>query len=224
MELTQIKTFEEADISRYRELLSKKKGSLILKRAFDILCSLILLLILSPVMLILSVMIVCDSKGGVFYRQERVTTNGKIFKIFKFRTMVKDADKKGTLVTVGNDARITRVGKLLRKARLDEFPQLINVLKGEMSFVGTRPEVKKYVDRYTEEMYATLLMPAGITSTASIMYKDEDEILNNCEDVDETYVTKVLPEKMKYNLEYIENFNFFYDIKIMFQTFWAVIK
>lgn len=224
MELTQIKAFEEADISRYRELLSKKKGSLILKRAFDILCSLILLLILSPVMLILSVMIVCDSKGGVFYRQERVTTNGKIFKIFKFRTMVKDADKKGTLVTIGNDARITRVGKLLRKARLDEFPQLINVLKGEMSFVGTRPEVKKYVDRYTEEMYATLLMPAGITSTASIMYKDEDEILNNCEDVDETYVTKVLPEKMKYNLEYIENFNFFYDIKIMFQTFWAVIK
>lgn len=224
MQITQIKTFEQADISYYRELLSKKKGSLFLKRAFDIVCSLILLVVLLPVMLILSLMIVCDSKGGVFYRQERVTTNGRVFKIFKFRTMVKDADKKGTLVTVGNDSRITRVGKLLRKARLDEFPQLINVLKGDMSFVGTRPEVQKYVERYNDEMYATLLMPAGITSTASIMYKDEDEILSNCEDVDETYINKVLPEKMKYNLEYIENFNFFYDIKIMIQTFWAVIK
>lgn len=224
MQITQIKTFEQADITHYKELLSKKKGSLFLKRVFDIVCSLILLVILSPVMLVLSLMIVCDSKGGVFYRQERVTTNGRIFKIFKFRTMVKDADKKGTLVTVGNDSRITRVGKLLRKARLDEFPQLINVLKGDMSFVGTRPEVQKYVERYNDEMYATLLMPAGITSTASIMYKDEDEILSNCEDVDETYINKVLPEKMKYNLEYIENFNFFYDIKIMIQTFWAVIK
>jgi len=224
MQITQIKTFEQADITHYKELLSKKKGSLFLKRVFDIVCSLILLVILSPVMLVLSLMIVCDSKGGVFYRQERVTTNGRIFKIFKFRTMVKDADKKGTLVTVGNDSRITRVGKLLRKARLDEFPQLINVLLGDMSFVGTRPEVQKYVERYNNEMYATLLMPAGITSTASIMYKDEDEILSNCEDVDETYINKVLPEKMKYNLEYIENFNFFYDIKIMFMTVWAVIK
>ena len=224
MQITKVKSFEDAELARFKGILDKKKGSLFLKRCFDILCSLILLVLLSPFMLIISVMIALDSKGGVFFLQERVTTNGKLFKIIKFRTMVKDADKKGSLVTVGNDMRITRMGKLLRKLRLDEFPQLINVLKGEMSFVGTRPEVLKYVEQYENDMFATLLMPAGITSTASIMYKDEDEILKDAEDVDKAYIEKVLPEKMKYNISYIENFSFLGDLKIMIMTALAVIK
>ena len=173
-------------------------------------------------------MIKIDSKGPVFYRQERITTYGKIFRIFKFRTMVQNADKVGTLVTVGNDSRITRVGKLIRKVRLDELPQLINVLKGEMTFVGTRPEVKKYVDKYTDEMKATLLMPAGITSVASIKYKDEDEILDRAKqkgkDIDLAYVEDVLPEKMKYNLEYISKFSFVYDIKVCIDTVIGVLR
>ena len=142
-------------VKEYYDILSKKKISLVIKRIFDIIVALILLILLSPIILILAIMIKIDSKGPVFYRQERITTYGKIFRIFKFRTMVQNADKVGTLVTVGNDSRITRVGKLIRKVRLDELPQLINVLKGEMTFVGTRPEVKKYVDKYTEEMKAT---------------------------------------------------------------------
>ena len=173
-------------------------------------------------------MIKIDSKGPVFYRQERITTYGKIFRIFKFRTMVQNADKVGTLVTVGNDSRITRVGKLIRKVRLDELPQLINILKGEMTFVGTRPEVKKYVDKYTDEMKATLLMPAGITSVASIKYKDEDEILDRAKqkgkDIDLAYVEDVLPEKMKYNLKYISKFSFVYDIKVCIDTVIGVLR
>ena len=169
-----------------------------------------------------------DSRGPVFYRQERITTNGKMFRIFKFRTMVQNADKIGSLVTVGNDSRITRVGRLIRKIRLDELPQLINILKGEMTFVGTRPEVKKYVDKYTDEMKATLLMPAGVTSIASIRYKDEDEILeqavNSGKDTDSAYVNDVLPDKMKYNLEYITKFSLLYDLKICVDTVIGVLR
>lgn len=215
-------------VKKYYDILSKKKISLAIKRIFDIIVALILLILLSPIILILATMIKIDSKGPVFYRQERITTYGKIFRIFKFRTMVQNADKVGTLVTVGNDSRITRVGKLIRKVRLDELPQLINVLKGEMTFVGTRPEVKKYVDRYTDEMKATLLMPAGITSIASIKYKDEDEILEKAKqkgkDIDLAYVEDVLPEKMKYNLEYISKFSFWYDIKVCIDTVIGVLK
>ena len=138
--------------------------------------------------------------------------------------MVNDADKKGSQVTLKGDSRITRVGKKIRKARLDELPQLLNVLCGDMSFVGTRPEVKKYVDCYTEEMYATLLLPAGITSEASIMFKDEDELLQNAENVDKQYVETVLPLKMKYNLESIKNFNIWNDLKTMFRTVIAVLQ
>lgn len=215
-------------VKQYYDKLSKRKGNLIIKRIFDIIVSLILLIILSPIILILAILIKIDSKGPVFYKQERVTTYGKKFKIFKFRTMVQDADKIGALVTIGNDNRITRIGKIIRKIRLDEFPQLINVLKGEMSFVGTRPEVQKYVDKYTDEMKATLLMPTGITSIASIKYKDEDEILEKAvkkgKKPDLAYVEEVLPEKMKYNIEYIEKFSFLYDIKICINTVIGVLR
>ena len=215
-------------VKKYYDILAKRKFSLVIKRIFDVIVSLIMLVILSPIILILAILIKIDSKGPVFYRQERITTNGKVFKIFKFRTMVQNADKIGTLVTVGNDARITRMGKVIRKVRLDELPQLINVLKGEMTFVGTRPEVKKYVDKYTDEMMATLLMPAGITSVASIKYKDEDEILEKAvkegKDTDVAYVEDVLPGKMKYNLEYINKFSFWYDIKVCIDTVIGVLR
>lgn len=215
-------------VKEYYDILSKKKISLVIKRIFDIIVALILLILLFPIILIIAIMIKIDSKGPVFYRQERITTYGKIFRIFKFRTMVQNADKVGTLVTVGNDSRITRVGKLIRRVRLDELPQLINVLKGEMTFVGTRPEVKKYVDKYTDEMKATLLMPAGITSVASIKYKDEDEILDRAKqkgkDIDLAYVEDVLPEKMKYNLKYISKFSFVYDIKVCIDTVIGVLR
>lgn len=215
-------------VKKYYDILSKKEISLVIKRIFDIIVALILLILLSPIILIIAIMIKIDSKGPVFYRQERITTYGKIFRIFKFRTMLQNADKVGTLVTVGNDSRITRVGKLIRKVRLDELPQLINVLKGEMTFVGTRPEVKKYVDKYTDEMKATLLMPAGITSVASIKYKDEDEILDRAKqkgkDIDLAYVEDVLPEKMKYNLKYISKFSFVYDIKVCIDTVIGVLR
>lgn len=209
-------------VKEYYDILNSKKISLILKRIFDIIFSLILLIILSPFFLIISISIKIDSKGPVFFKQERVTQYGRIFKIFKFRTMIQDAEKKGSLVTIGEDPRITRVGKRIRKCRLDEIPQLINVLIGDMSFVGTRPEVKKYVDKYTDEMKATLLMKAGITSRASIEYKNEDEIitkyLNKGEKVDDIYINRVLPEKMKWNLEYIKKFNILEDLRVCVKT------
>lgn len=215
-------------VKKYYDILAKKKFSLAIKRIFDIIFSLLLLILLLPVLVLLAIAIKIDSKGPVFYRQERITKNGKSFRIFKFRTMVQNADKIGSLVTVGNDSRITRIGKLIRKIRLDELPQLINILKGEMSFVGTRPEVKKYVEKYTDEMMATLLMPAGVTSYASIMYKDEDEVISNLQKsgktVDEIYIEDVLPEKMKYNLEYIRKFSFGYDIRLCFKTVIGVLK
>lgn len=209
-------------VKEYYEILKHKKFSLIVKRFFDFFAALILLIILSPIMLILAIMIKLESKGPVFYRQERITKYGKKFRIFKFRTMVQDADKKGALVTMGQDPRITKVGNKIRKCRLDELPQLLNVIKGEMSFAGTRPEVEKYVKEYSNEMKATLLMSAGISSRASIEYKDEDEIiskyLNKGEKIDDIYVKRILPEKMKWNLEYIKKFNILEDIKICFKT------
>ena len=207
----------------YYEILKKKQGSLIAKRLLDIVASACMLLIASPVFLILAIAIKLDSPGPVFYRQERVTQYGKTFRIFKFRTMVSNADKIGTQVTVGNDSRITRVGKLIRKCRLDEVSQLIDVFRGTMTFVGTRPEVPKYVAAYTPQMMATLLLPAGVTSLASIMYKDEDQLLSGAEDVDKTYIEDVLPGKMRYNLKAIETFGFWGDIKTMFMTVFAVL-
>ena len=215
--------FQNDAVKPYYDILSHRTGSLLLKRAFDIVVGLILTLICLPFMLIIAIWIKCDSRGPVFFRQKRVTKYGRVFGIFKFRTMVTDAEKLGTQVTVSNDSRITKAGKFLRKSRLDELPQLFNVLRGDMTFVGTRPEVQRYVDRYSDEMLATLLMPAGITSLASIKFKDEEKLLSGAEDTDDVYVNDVLPRKMKYNLEYISRFNFFYDIKLMFMTFFAVI-
>ncbi|EGV08993.1 bacterial sugar transferase [Parvimonas sp. oral taxon 393 str. F0440] len=218
--------FQNDSVKKYYEIVSKKKLSLVFKRIFDIIFSVLILLILFIPIVIISIAIKLDSKGSIFYRQERVTTYGKKFRIFKFRTMVSNADKIGTLVTVKSDSRITKVGKFLRKYRLDEFPQIFNIFLGEMSFVGTRPEVTKYVERYSDYMYATLLLPAGLTSYSSINYKDEDEIiskhLDNDSNIDDIYVNYILPDKMKYNLEYIERFSFWYDIKIMFKTFLSV--
>lgn len=208
----------------YYESLENKKGSLIAKRLFDIVVSALMLIIISPVFLILAIAIKLDSPGPVFYRQERVTQYGKTFRIFKFRTMVSNADKIGTQVTVGNDSRITRVGRLIRKCRLDEVSQLIDIFRGTMTFVGTRPEVPKYVAAYTPEMMATLLLPAGVTSLASIMYKDEDRLLSDAEDVDKTYVEDVLPDKMRYNLQAITDFSFWNDIATCFKTVPAVLK
>ena len=208
----------------YYDALKKRQASLFFKRAFDILVSALMLLLLSPVFLILAIAIKLDSPGPVFYRQVRVTQFGKKFRIFKFRSMVSNADKIGTQVTVKSDSRITRVGKFIRKCRLDELCQLIDVLRGTMTFVGTRPEVPKYVQSYTPEMWATLLLPAGITSEASILYKDEAELLEQADDVDAVYVSQVLPGKMKYNLDAIKHFSCRADVRTMFRTVFAVLR
>lgn len=206
------------EVKEYYNILSHKNGSLILKRTFDIVVSFILLILLIIPIIIIAFAVKLTSEGPVFYRQERVTTYGKIFKILKFRTMVQNADKIGTLVTTDSDSRVTNIGRFLRKYRLDELPQVFNVLSGSMSIVGTRPEVPKYVNEYKPEYYATLLIPAGITSLASIMYKDEEKLLSSSKDADYVYINEILPEKMKYNLQYTKNFGFFSDIKLMFKT------
>lgn len=212
------------EVKKYYDVIIQKRISLALKRAFDILVSLLLLIILLPLFIIISIVIKVDSEGPVFFKQERVTEYGRIFKIFKFRTMVSDADKLGSQVTVKDDCRITRSGKLFRKIRIDELPQLINILIGDMSFVGTRPEVLKYVELYTDKMKSTLLMKAGVTSLASIKFKDEEKLLQSSDNVDKSYIENILPKKMEYNLEYIKEFNFFYDIKLILMTVKAVIK
>lgn len=211
------------EVQKYYDILAKKRLSLVLKRLFDIVVSLILLIFLAVPMLIIALLIVLDSPGDVLYRQIRVTTYGKEFRIHKFRTMVANADQIGSLVTVGQDCRITRIGAFLRKYRLDELMQLVDVLEGTMSYVGTRPEVPKYVNQYTNEMKATLLLPAGITSEASIRYKGEAGLLEGVEDVDQAYVEQVLPGKMAYNLKAIENFSFPGEIATMFRTVFAVL-
>lgn len=211
------------EVRYYYDILCKKKFSLAMKRLFDIVVSAFMLVVLSPVFLVLAIAIKIDSPGPVFYRQERVTTYGKRFRIHKFRTMVNNADKKGSLVTIKNDSRVTRVGSLIRKCRLDEISQLLDVFLGDMTFVGTRPEVVKYVDRYAPVMMATLLLPAGVTSEASILYKDEDKLLDGAGNVDDVYVEKVLPGKMYYNLRSIEKFGFWGDIATMFKTAFAVL-
>ena len=210
-------------VKPYYLILKKKRLSLVFKRVFDIIMSIILILLFSPIMLIISLLINFDSPGPIIYKQLRITQYGRIFRVYKFRTMVNDADKIGTHVTTQNDSRITRVGKKIRDSRLDEFPQLFNVLKGDMSFVGTRPEAVKYFEHYTDEMKATLLLPAGITSMASIMFKDEAAILSNETDVDKTYIEKVLPQKMEYNLRSIKEFSLWEDLKTAVMTLGVVI-
>ena len=215
-------TMQTPQVREYYDILDKKRGSLLCKRLFDIGVSAVMLVLLSPVFLVLAVVIKLDSPGPVFYRQVRLTQYGKPFRIFKFRTMVQGADK-GSQVTVGGDSRITRVGKVIRKCRLDEIGQLLDVFRGTMTFVGTRPEVPKYAASYTPEMMATFLLPAGVTSLTSIYYKDEERLLNGAEDSDRVYVEKILPGKMRYNLEGICSFGFWGDIKIMGMTFLAML-
>ena len=210
------------EVKYYYDILAKKKFSLFLKRAFDIFVSAVMLVILSPLFLVLAIAIKLDSKGPVFYRQVRITQYNKKFRIFKFRSMVQDADK-GSQVTVSGDSRITKVGKFVRKCRLDEICQLIDVFRGTMTFVGTRPEVPKYTEEYSPAMMATFLLPAGVTSRASIYYKDEADLLDAAEDTDKVYVEEVLPGKMYYNLKEIENFSFWKDIATMFMTVFAVL-
>lgn len=211
------------EVLPYYNALKKKKLGRFTKRCFDIFVSLLMIILASPVLIILALAIKIDSKGPVFYRQVRVTQYNKQFRIFKFRTMVVNADKIGTQVTVKNDSRITRVGKLIRKCRLDELPQLFNILSGDMTFVGTRPEVPKYTEKYTSEMMATLLMPAGVTSETSVYYKDEDELLDKSDNPDATYVDEILPQKMYYNLKAIKRFGFWHDIGVLFMTVFAVL-
>ena len=212
------KQFQCEEVKYYYDILSKKTGSLVLKRITDLIFAVMLLVLLIIPIIIIAVAVKATSKGPVFYRQVRVTTYGKNFKILKFRTMVENADKIGSLVTTDSDSRVTKVGRFLRKYRLDELPQIFNVLSGSMSVVGTRPEVPKDVEQYKPEYLATLLIPAGITSLASIMYKDEEKLLSSEQDVDKVYIEKILPEKMKYNLQYTENFGFRSDLKLMLKT------
>lgn len=206
------------EVRPYWEILNKKRRQLILKRVFDFAVAFMLLIILAIPMAVIAVWVKLDSKGPVFYRQERVTTYGRHFYIHKFRTMVNHADKIGTAVTVRNDSRITKVGTKLRHLRLDELPQIFDVIQGTMSFVGARPEAVKYVEKYSAEYYATLLLPAGITSEASIRYKDEDKLLNDVSDADEVYLEKILPAKMEWNLKSIRYFSFLGDILTIFRT------
>lgn len=208
----------------YMSLLNRRKFSLGAKRVFDVVVSLLILVILAPLLLILAIAVKLDSRGPVFYRQIRVGRYNRDFKIFKFRTMVQDADKIGPPLTVGDDPRVTKVGRLIRKLRLDEFSQLLNVLDGSMSLVGPRPEVRRYVDAYTPEYMATLLIRPGITATSSIAFKDEDSLLNAAEDPEKVYVEEILPPKMAYNLAYMKKISLLKDIKIMFQTVGAVLK
>ena len=210
------------EVRPYYDVLKKHTVSLILKRVFDFSVSLILLLIIWPILLIIALAVKLDSPGPAFYKQERVTTYGKRFRIWKFRTMVVNADKIGTQVTVSNDQRITKTGRFLRGVRLDELPQIFNILKGDMSFVGTRPEVVKYVNAYKPEYNATLLLPAGVTSEASIRYKNEYELLDKAADVDKVYIEQVLPEKMKWNLESVRRFSFLREVLTMIRTILAV--
>ncbi len=216
-------SMQNDEVKFYYDILQHKKISMVVKYIFDKLMAIILLLIFLPLFLILGILIKIDSPGEIFFRQVRVTQYGKSFRIYKFRTMVSNAEKIGNQVTINQDIRITKIGKKIRKCRLDELPQLINIIKGEMSFVGTRPEVPKYVAFYSKEMLATLLLPAGVTSSASIAFKDEERLLKNEKDIDIAYVEKVLPQKMEYNLEGLRNFSFSEDIKIMLKTVRAVL-
>lgn len=212
------------EVKPYYDILSKKRFSLLIKRIFDFLVSFIMLIILSPIFLVIAIAIKLDSKGPVFFRQTRITQYGRKFRIFKFRTMVSNAEEIGSQITVENDFRITRVGSFIRDCRLDEIPQLLNIISGDMTFVGARPEVPKYVKEYTPEMKATLLLPAGVTSLASIFYKDEADLLSRTKNVDETYINEILPCKMNYNLAAIKDFSFLREIVLMFKTILVVIK
>lgn len=212
------------EVRHYYEILQKKSGQIKIKRIFDRVLAWVMIVFLTPIMFCIAALIYKDSGSPVFYRQVRVTQYGKKFQIYKFRTMIPDADKQGPAVTGAADSRITKIGAFLRKTRLDELPQLFNIALGEMSFVGTRPEVPVYVEKYTPKMWATLLLPAGVTSLTSIKFKDEAEFLKDADDVETVYVKEILPQKMKWNLKYLKEFSFWKDIRIMIQTVLAVVQ
>lgn len=210
--------FQREDVRPYYDLLAKKQFQLVLKRILDVLMALVLCLLLSPFLLVTALAIKLDSPGPVLYRQERVTQYGRHFYIYKFRTMVANADKIGAAVTKSDDVRITRVGKVLRRLHFDEFSQLFNVLRGDMTFVGVRPEVPKFVARYTPEMWATLLLPAGLTSRCSIAYRNENDKLEGVEDPEKVYIEEILPDKMRINLREMRHFSLLREAKVLFDT------
>lgn len=212
------------DYNFYRDKVKKKRITRFFKRIFDIFAAFIGIAVFMPLFLVVAILISSESKGGVFYRQVRIGKDGKPFKIMKFRTMVADADKKGLAITVGADSRITKIGKFLRASKIDELPQLFNVFVGQMSFVGPRPEVKKYVDMYDETQKAVLLVRPGITEYASIVYCEENALLQDAEDPEATYINEIMPRKLEMNLDYIKSFSFFGDIGIIIKTFCAILK
>lgn len=205
-------------------VLEKRKPQLMLKRLMDVVISGCALLVLWPLLLLIALAIKIDDPGPVFYRQVRVGRNGKEFRIFKFRTMVVDADKKGLQITVGRDSRITRVGAFLRKTKLDELAQLLNVLAGEMSFVGPRPEVPKYVDLYTPYQRQVLLVRPGITDYASIAYRNENDLLEGAQDPERMYIDEIMPAKIELNMKYLQEISPLADIRLILSTVVAVIK
>ncbi len=212
------KWMQTPEVEEYYRVLKKKNIQLKVKRLFDVIFSALLLLITLPVFLVISIMIVVDSRGGIFFRQKRVTTYGKVFRIHKFRTMQKGAEEEGSIIARDEDDRITRVGRMLRRCRLDELPQLIDVLRGDMSFVGPRPQSVVFVKHFSKDARAVFLVPAGITSETTLQYMNEGELLAGAEDIDEAYIEKVLPEKMRLQLEEIKNFSLLHDLKTLFKT------
>lgn len=216
------KNMQNDAVYQYYMIVRSKRLTLFLKRLFDLVFSFVLICVLIPIFFVVAVAVKLDSKGPVFYKQSRVTQYGKKFNIYKFRTMVERADMMGMPITMQNDKRITKAGRFLRKYRIDELPQLFNILFGNMSFVGARPEVERFVAYYTDEMWATLLLPAGVTSLASIYYKDENKLLIDTEHVEEIYIQKIMPAKMQYNLRYLKDFGLWNDICIMLKTLAAV--
>ena len=206
------------------DVLKRRRGRLALKRVMDIAISGAALCVLWPVLLLIALAIVIDDPGPVFYRQVRVGRGGKEFRIFKFRTMVVDADKKGLQITVGRDSRITRMGALLRKTKLDELAQLLNVFLGQMSFVGPRPEVPRYVAMYTPYQRQVLLVRPGITDYASIAYRNENDLLAGADDPERMYVEEIMPAKIELNMKYLRRVSPLEDIRLIFATIAAVIR
>ena len=206
------------------DVLKRRRGRLALKRVMDIAISGAALCVLWPVLLLIALAIVIDDPGPVFYRQVRVGRGGKEFRIFKFRTMVVDADKKGLQITVGRDSRITRMGALLRKTKLDELAQLLNVFLGQMSFVGPRPEVPRYVAMYTPYQRQVLLVRPGITDYASIAYRNENDLLAGADDPERMYVEEIMPAKLELNMKYLRRVSPLEDIRLILATIAAVIR
>lgn len=215
---------ENAGVVDFDALMKKKKAALFFKRCFDVTASFFGILFLLIPFAAVAVAVKCSSRGPVFFRQVRVGKNGRKFRIYKFRTMVADAEKKGMQITVGGDSRVTGIGRVLRKTKVDELPQLFNVFAGQMSFVGPRPEVPHYVDMYSDYQKNVLRIKPGITELASIVYRDENDVLAKSEDPERTYIEEIMPEKIKLNMQYMQKMNVFYDIYLIFRTFAAVLK